>query len=307
MKQTTNKILMIRPARFFGNPETAVNNYYQCLGDDESPNEINRLAIVEFDNLVEKLINAGIKVLQLQDSETPATPDSIFPNNWFSTRDDGTLIYYPMFAENRRKERRPNFIDELRQNGCKMINHIDLSRFEVSNVFLEGTGSIIFDHKNQLAYCALSPRADKNLFEELCSLIQYEAISFHSYQTVGDRRELIYHTNVMMSIGSNYCVICLDSIDDISERKTIEEKLQSTGKTIIPISENQTEKFAGNILSLNNKKEEVIAMSSQAYNAFSKEQVEQLATFGKIVHSPIPTIEKYGGGSVRCMIAEIFN
>lgn len=307
MKQTTNKILMIRPARFFGNPETAVNNYYQCQNGDENPDEINQKAIAEFDSLVEKLKSVDIEIIQLQDSETPSTPDSIFPNNWFSTKRDGTLIYYPMFAENRRKERRPNFVNELIDNNCIVKNQIDLSYFETSNIFLEGTGSIIFDHESNLAYCALSPRADEKLFRELCEMIQYEPICFHAFQSVEEKRELIYHTNVMMSIGSNYCVICLDSIDNLSERGFVKEKLQSTGKEIIEISEDQTEQFAGNILSLNNRIEEIIAMSSQAYNAFSYEQIQRLASYGKIVHSPIPTIEKYGGGSVRCMIAEIFN
>lgn len=296
---------MIRPACFFGNPETMATNHYQNESEVNS-NTVNHLATEEFDTLVNVLKNNDIQVVTLQDSIHPSTPDSIFPNNWFSTRRDGTLIYYPMYAENRRLERRPNFVKELEGN-FSVSNHIDLSHYEQSNTFLEGTGSIVFDHINRIAYCALSPRSNELLFNELCASIEYEAISFHAYQTVNDKRELIYHTNVMLSIGSDYCVICLDAIDNHEERSGLLEKLNSTKKAVIEISEAQTEQFAGNILSLNNGKEEIITMSSSAYNAFSKSQIEQLNAFGKIIHSPIPTIEKFGGGSVRCMIAEIFN
>ena len=255
MKQITKTILMVRPAAFRMNEQTAVNNYFQeeiKLKRDE----VNAQAQQEFDAFVAKLRSKGIEVLVLQDEKELNTPDSIFPNNWVSTHENGDVAIYPMYAENRRRERRQEFFDLIENAGFKIKNVVDYTAAEDEGIFLEGTGSIILDRQNELAYCALSARADEELFIEFCEDFEYFPVVFNAYQTVEGKRLPIYHTNVMMCIAEEFCVICLETIDDKKERKMVIEQLNKSGKEIIAISEEQMHQFAGNMLQVKNDKSE---------------------------------------------------
>ncbi|MBS9775826.1 MAG: amidinotransferase [Fusobacterium sp.] len=305
----TNKILMIRPVSFAFNEETAVNNYYQKK-DGKSPFEIQNDALFEFDNMVKTLIDNGINVKVLEDTKEPHTPDSIFPNNWFSTHpENNTVVLYPMFAKNRRLERREDIYDFA--TNPNNINIVDYSNLEKENIFLEGTGSLVLDRKNMKAYCSISERADKQLLDIFCNDFGYKKVAFHSYQTIEnnqqEERKAIYHTNVMMAMGEKFVIICLDSIDNIREKEDIVRELEANNKEIIKISEKQVENFLGNAIELKNKNEESITvMSLTAYRVLSEEQKSTLEKYTKIVPVDVSTIEKYGGGSARCMIAELF-
>jgi len=307
MKQTTNSILMIRPVAFRMNEQTAVNNYYQKVLDGLSPETVNAKAQAEFDAFVNKLRKVGVNVVVVDDTLEPNTPDSIFPNNWISFHENGDVVLYPMFAENRRAERREDILDILEDDGFEINEIMDYTLAEEDNVFLEGTGSLLLDRENGKAYCALSPRADEELMIEFCEDFEFTPVIFEAFQTVNGERKLIYHTNVMMCLGDTFAVICADCIDDKKERKMVLDSLRGDDKEVILITEDQVNNFAGNMLEVKGKNDErFLVMSESAYKSLTKKQIAQLEAHVEIIHSSLDTIEACGGGSARCMMAEIF-
>jgi hypothetical protein len=307
MKQTTNSILMIRPVAFRMNEQTAVNNYYQKVVDGLLPATVNAKAQQEFDAFVEKLTAVGVDVTVVDDTLNPDTPDSIFPNNWISFHENGDVALYPMFAENRRHERREDILDILEDKGFVINNIVDYTSAEEDGFFLEGTGSLLLDRANAKAYCALSPRADEELFIEFCEDFDYAPVIFEAFQTVDSERKLIYHTNVMMCLGEIFAVICADCIDDKKERKMVLENLKENGKEIILITEAQMNNFAGNMLEVRGANDKrYLVMSAAAHQSLTPKQIEQLEKHAEILSSSLDTIEACGGGSARCMMAEIF-
>jgi hypothetical protein len=307
MNQTTNSILMIRPVAFRMNEQTAVNNYYQKVLDGLSKETVNAKAQQEFDALVQKLQMVGVNVIVVDDTLTPDTPDSIFPNNWISFHENGDVVLYPMFAENRREERREDILDILEDNGFVINEIMDYTSAEEDGFYLEGTGSLVLDRENSKAYCALSPRADEELFIEFCEDFEYSPVIFEAFQTVAAERKLIYHTNVMMCVGETFAVICADCIDDKKERKMVLDSLRGDEKEIILITEAQVNNFAGNMLELKGADDRrYLVMSSSAHQSLTKKQIAQLEEHVTILSSSLDTIEACGGGSARCMMAEIF-
>jgi hypothetical protein len=307
MQQTTNTILMVRPINFRMNEQTAVNNYYQKTLKDLLPATINSKAQKEFDDYVDKLRSFGVEVIVVSDSKELDTPDSIFPNNWVSFHADGTVAMYPMFAENRRLERREDLLETLEEHGYLIENIIDYTSAEEEEIFLEGTGSMILDRENKKAYCAISPRADEELFIEFCEDFEYTPVVFTANQTVDNRREAIYHTNVMMCIAETFAVVCLSSIDDKKERKNFLKHLKEDKKQVIDITEEQVNNFAGNMLQVHGKNNErFLVMSQAAYDGLTQIQRAQINRHCKIISSSLETIEACGGGSARCMMAEVF-
>lgn len=307
MNQTTNAILMIRPVAFRMNEQTSVNNYYQKVLDGLLPATVNAKAQQEFDAFVEKLRSVGVEVTVVDDSEDSDTPDSVFPNNWISFHDNGDVALYPMFAENRRLERREEILDLLEEKGFVIENVVDYTSAEDDNIFLEGTGSIVLDRQNGKAYCALSSRADEELFIEFCEDFEFTPVIFEAFQTVNGERKLIYHTNVMMTVGETFAVICAESIDDKKERKMVLDSLRGDDKEIILITEEQVGSFAGNMLEVKGTDDRrYLVMSTSAYTSLTKKQIAQLEEHVTILHSSLDTIEACGGGSARCMMAEIF-
>lgn len=295
-------LLMVRPASFVYNEQTAGSNSFQNKVDDETNSSIQEKAVAEFDNFVLKLKEAGIDIRVFHDSPSPATPDAIFPNNWISFHDNNTIVLYPMLAPNRRLERRMDIVDAFKNAETTLIY---LSVHENKNIFLEGTGSIVFDYSNKIAYANTSPRTDKNLLEELCKQIHYKAISFKAVDNTGSD---IYHTNVLMCIGNTFAVICKECIPDQNQANTICKKLETTGHELLTISRAQMNSFAGNMYqAFNAKGESYIIMSEQAFKALNKEQIKTLQQHGTLLHAPLYTIEKYGGGSARCMMADVRN
>ena len=294
------EILMVRPYQFYFNQQTAANNFFQSNINIENANE---LAIAEFDAMVEKLRAHQIKVNVVQDTKDPSTPDSIFPNNWVSTHEGGTLCLYPMFAQNRRAERKSTVLDFLESN-YKIENTLDLTDLEKEGIFLEGTGSMVLDHQNKLAYGCLSERLDKNAFNEWCDKMQFKAIAF---KAVDDKAQPIYHTNVMMCMGDQFVVICLESIPNEQEKQLVLESFKKSNKEVIEISQNQLNHFAGNMLQVFdiNEKPHLI-MSEQAHTSLDPAQLKSLEKYNPILPISIPTIEALGGGSTRCMMAEIY-
>lgn len=307
MKQTTNSILMIRPVAFRMNEQTAVNNYYQKVLDGLLPATVNAKAQQEFDAFVEKLTAVGVDVTVVDDTLNPDTPDSIFPNNWISFHENGDVALYPMFAENRRGERREDLLDVLEDKGFVIHNIVDYTAAEEDGFFLEGTGSLLLDRVNSKAYCALSPRADEELCIEFCEDFDYAPVIFEAFQTVDSERKLIYHTNVMMCLGETFAVICSDCIDDKKERKMVLDNLKENGKEIILITEAQVNNFAGNMLEVRGANDKrYLVMSAAAHKSLTPKQMEQLEKHAEILSSSLDTIEACGGGSARCMMAEIF-
>jgi hypothetical protein len=306
MSQTTNTILMIRPVNFRMNEQTAVNNYFQ--EDLKMKNaEINAKAQKEFDDFVDKLTAVGVHVIVEQDDVLTDTPDSIFPNNWVSFHENGDIGLYPMFAENRRQERRDEVFIRLEKEGFQINNIIDYTSAEDEDIFLEGTGSLLLDRINSKAYCALSPRADEDLFIEFCEDFEYSPIVFTANQNVDGKRLAIYHTNVMMCLAEQFSVICLDTIDDKKERKNVIKNLKQDGKAIIEISESQMHQFAGNMLQVKGENNQrYLVMSKAAHDSLTPNQVADIEKFCPILSSSLETIETCGGGSARCMMAEIF-
>lgn len=307
MKQTTNSILMIRPAAFRMNEQTVVNNYYQKVLDELLPATVNAKAQQEFDAFVEKLTAVGVDVIVVDDTLNPDTPDSVFPNNWISFHENGDVALYPMFAENRRHERREEILDLLEEKGFVINNIVDYTSAEEDGFFLEGTGSLLLDRANAKAYCALSPRADEELFIEFCEDFDYAPVIFEAFQTVDSERKLIYHTNVMMCLGDTFAVICSDCIDDKKERKMVLDHLKVDGKEVILITEAQMNNFAGNMLEVRGANDKrYLVMSAAAHQSLTPKQIAQLEKHAEILSSSLDTIEACGGGSARCMMAEIF-
>jgi hypothetical protein len=297
--QTTSKVLMIRPLHFVYNAETAVNNSFQVKGDQEN---LTEKAVQEFDAFVSMLQDQGIDVTVVEDSPDPHTPDAIFPNNWISFHSSGIYCLYPMFAPNRRKERKAEVISII-QKKFHFDHLIDFTGYESENLFLEGTGSMVLDREKRLAYACLSPRTNEIVLQDFCNKLNYQAVVFHAVSETGQD---IYHTNVMMCVADRYVVICLDSITDPYEKKQVEETILRSGKEIIRISNNQMNQFAGNMLQLENKsKEKILVMSSAAWSALLPDQTEKLTKYNRILHASLRQIETNGGGSARCMIAEI--
>lgn len=306
MNQITNTILMIRPVSFRMNEQTAVNNYFQEDIDMKNV-EINLMAQQEFDAFVSILKSKGVNVIVVNDTVEPDTPDSIFPNNWISFHADGTIGLYPMFAENRRQERREDILDVLEEKGFVINDIVDYTAAEEEGVFLEGTGSILLDRVNEKAYCTLSERADEELFIEFCEDFEYTPVIFNANQTVDGTRMPIYHTNVMMCMAEEFAVICLDAIDDKKEKKNVVSHLKQDHKKIMVITEEQMHHFAGNMLQVLGKDDKrYLVMSTAAYNSLSHVQIKDFEKYGEIIHSSLKTIETCGGGSARCMMAEVF-
>ena len=300
--QTTDTVLMIEPIAFGFNEQTAVNNYFQI----QQEGNVQDKALKEFNAFVENLRAKDINVITIKDTLEPKTPDSIFPNNWVSFHADGKVVLYPMFAENRRLERRDDIINQIKEQ-FEVTEVIDYSGAEKDNLFLEGTGSMIFDHDNKLAYGSVSLRLDEGLFRKFCSDFGFQPVVFHSYQTAGEERLPIYHTNVMMCVADQFVVICLDCIDDNSERNNVIETIKNSGKELIEISEDQMQNFAGNMLQVQNKSgEKFLVMSQSAYKSLNRDQVSAIEKYCEIIYSDLEVIETNGGGSARCMLAEVF-
>jgi hypothetical protein len=297
--QNTSKVLMIRPLHFGYNAETAVNNSFQIKGDQT---RLAEKAVQEFDDLVKALTNQGIDVTVVEDSADPHTPDAIFPNNWISFHTSGIYCLYPMFAANRRSERKPEVLEMIR-NKFHFHQLIDFTRYESENRFLEGTGSMVLDRDKRLAYACLSPRTDLRVLEDFCKQMDYQPVVFHGVNETGQD---IYHTNVMMCVADRYVVICMDAIRDPDEKKQVTEAIDRSGKEMLLISTGQMNHFAGNMLQLENeRKEKVLVMSTAAWNSLNPGQKEKLLGYNVIVHSSLGQIESNGGGSARCMIAEL--
>ncbi len=298
--QTTSKILMVRPFRFAFNEETAQNNYFQQPTD---PGSVAFKALEEFDGFVNHLRGKDVDVTIVQDTADPPTPDSIFPNNWFSSHFSGELVLYPMFAENRRQERKPQVMELL----TRKMNHrkvIDLTHWEKEGEFLEGTGSMVLDRDKRIAYCCRSPRTSEKVLVEFCARLNYDAVVFDATDRNGN---LIYHTNVMMSVGNQVAVICLESIKNDDERRKVVSRLTTTGKIIVDITLDQVEQFVGNMLEIKSRNgHPVMVMSASARNALTAVQEKVISTYNTILAAPLSTIELNGGGSARCMLAEIF-
>ena len=305
-KQITNTVLMVRPVRFRMNEETVVNNYFQEEMDLKNE-EINRQAQQEFDAFVHKLREVGVKVIGVDDIYEQNTPDSVFPNNWITFHQNGNVAIYPMFAENRRRERREDILDKVEEEGFLIENVYDYTDAEQENIFLEGTGAMVLDRVHRKAYCALSPRADEELFIEFCEDFEYTPVIFKAYQEVDGKQVPIYHTNVMMALGKDFAIVCLDTITDKSERKNLLHHLKEDKKEIISISPEQMCQYAGNMLQVQGKDSTYLVMSDTAYNALTPQQIQTIEKYTQILHSNLETIETCGGGSARCMLAEVFN
>lgn len=302
-KQYTSSLMMVRPASFQFNIETAQSNAFQQQLEGLSKEEIKCKAIEEFDAYVEKLREHKIDVTVIQDTPNPAKPDAIFPNNWISMHADGTIYLFPMCTANRRLEIRPEIIKEIEKKFV-VIKVDDMSASANENLFLEGTGSIIFDHIHRMAYACISPRTDKNLLEEFCLKIGYQAITFTS---VDLQNKLVYHTNVMLTIGDTFAIICLESIRDEGERELVKQHLANSGHDIIDITFEQMQSFAGNMLQVQNVDGKTyVVMSETALDSLTATQIKQIEIHTAILSVEIPTIETIGGGSARCMLAEIF-
>tara|TARA_B100001059_G_C17746719_1_gene534762 strand:+ start:92 stop:1045 length:954 start_codon:yes stop_codon:yes gene_type:complete len=302
--QAANAVLMIRPCAFFSNPLTAESNRFQGqthLSKDEQQAQ----AIREFDNFVQVLETAGIEVFQFLDTPLPVTPDAIFPNNWISFHHNGTVILYPMEAENRRSERRKDIIHQLNKNNNYLVSKIiDLSHYEKQGRYLEGTGSMVMDHPNQTIYACRSSRTDLGVLDELAKEINYTVISFDATDQNGD---LIYHTNVMMSIGNNLSIVCLDAIASLEQQKLVSSSLQTNKRELLELTSEQMAAFAGNMLEVRTSSGvELLVMSEQARQSLTCAQIKKIEEYVKIISSPLNNIEASAGGSARCMLAEIY-
>ncbi len=306
MKQTTSTILMIEPTNFGYNPEAAETNAFQKLSREFTPSQVQDIALLEFKNAVAELRNLGVNVITIRDVENSATPDSVFPNNWFSTHAEGHLVTYPMASASRRNERRAEVLEQIK-HACQCGEHVALEFFEDQDepVFLEGTGSLVLDRVNKIAYAAVSPRTNLSVLQHFCDKLGYEAVTFEAYGPTG---ELIYHTNVMMCIGDTFAVVAMDVVDE-QDREKLYTSLTGSGKEIIEISKEQTyQHFAGNMLQVENQQgERILVMSKAAYVNLTPAQLERMKAHNEhLLYLPIHVIEQAGGGSVRCMMAELF-
>lgn len=305
-RQITDTLMMIRPVSFYMNEQTAVNNYYQKKLEGLSNEQVQDKALSEFDGFVAKLRTAGVNVEVFDDTPDPSTPDSIFPNNWVSFHESGKVWLYPMYAINRRLERREDLLESLSEKF--EIESVDgFLDWEMDNKFLEGTGSLILDRQNKIAYAAISERTNPDVLADFMEKTGYTVVSFIANQTVNGQRLPIYHTNVMMCLGESFAVICADCIDDQKERQRVIDSLEKTNKEIVYITEEQKGRFAGNMLQVQNATgDKFVVMSRAAFTSLTEEQKEQLSKHGQLLHSSLDTIEALGGGSARCMMAEVF-
>ncbi len=305
--QNTDQLLMIRPVSFFMNLQTATDNHDQQNVDGMNNEKAQEMALKEFDAFVAKLRNAGVSVTVIEDTPNPATPDSIFPNNWVSFHEDESVFLYPMCAENRRAERRMDILEQLEDRGFCIDRVFDLTDAEKDGQFLEGTGSLVLDHENRIAYACLSQRTHPDVLEEWAELTGYSTVTFEALQEVNGNWLPIYHTNVMISVGQELAILCADCIKNASERNAVIASLKNSGKEIVFISEKQKSSFAGNMLQvMNDKGEKIMLMSTKAFESLTAEQVATIENTNRILHSSLHTIETLGGGSARCMMAEIF-
>ncbi len=298
----TSTILMVRPAAFGFNAETAANNFFQT-NPNESKEDLQQKALSEFDNMVITLRKHGVNVVVIEDTATPAKPDAIFPNNWLSTSPNGMVTVYPMFAPNRRTEKRDDIVQQLSKDFA-VTTLQDWSEYEVEGRFLEGTGSMIVDHDNAMIYAAISERTNLSVLEKFAATNNYQAVVFLATDKDG---QPIYHTNVMMALGEEFCVLCEEAIEEEWELIAVRQLLESTNHAVIPITREQMHSFAGNMLEVKNDKDEhLLVMSQSAFDSLRKEQKRMMEAFATLVPIPVPTIENIEGGSVRCMMAEIF-
>jgi hypothetical protein len=309
--QSAAAVLMVRPACFGFNPQTAPSNAFQVLPAEALPAEaasserrnLAELALREFDALAERLMRAGVEVIAVEDTVEPAKPDAIFPNNWVSFHRDGTVVLYPMLAPNRRLERREDVVRQvIRAGSFRASRTLDLSGHEERQQYLEGTGSLVLDRTNRVAYANLSPRTDLDVLGDFAQQLDYDLVSF---EAVDGNGRPIYHTNVMMAIGSRFAVVCADSIVEMRQRDGVYARLRADGHEIVDISSEQMRAFAGNMLELGPSRGSVIAMSSTAWNSLAPAQRRALEKHGSVVAADIPVIERHGGGGVRCMLAEV--
>jgi hypothetical protein len=299
-RQSTDAVLMIRPCRFFPNPETAGDNTFQQTLADFDPEKLTATARGEFNIAVATLRENGVTVHVIEDSPAPEKPDAVFPNNWISTHSDGRVVLYPMFSKARRRERRLDVIDELRRHYA--VNEVlDYSTFETNEQYLEGTGSLVLDHAHRVAYVSLSQRAHPAPLKKFCADFDFDPVTFRGYDESG---RVIYHTNVIMCLGTGFVVIGLRTIRDAAERKRVSERLEATGKEIVELSPEQIANFAGNAIELHNTHEQLLILSSRAQTALSEKQIQQLERHARIIPLHLPTIE-LAGGSARCMVATI--
>lgn len=299
--QTTSTVFIVKPVRFGYNPQTAESNAFQKrtgYGRD-----VQEGALREFLAYAALLRANGVNIALAEDTEDPRTPDSIFPNNWFSTHEDGTLVLYPMAMPNRRAERKENFLNIIKKH-FEVKRTVDLTHYEEEGLFLEGTGSLILDRENKIAYACLSPRTSQEVLDDFCSQMGYRAISFRATDQKGID---IYHTNVMMSVGTTYAIVCLDAIEDEAERGAVLNSLEKTGKKVMEITHEQMNSFAGNMLELrSNEGKKLLIMSASARKSLTSEQNRELSKTYRLLSPQLETIETNGGGSARCMLAEIF-
>jgi len=307
MPNNLHSVLMIRPSSFRYNYETAKNNYFQNQNFNLNNDIVLKNALLEFDNLVSKIKDCGIYVNVYNDDDIEDTPDSIFPNNWITFHENKRIAIYPMYAKNRRLERNEDVFKFLEKNKIFIHEIMDYTSAENNSLYLEGTGSMVFDRINKKAYCSISERTSEDLIYEFCNDFEYMPIVFNSFHTHENKRKPIYHTNVMMCNATHYSVICLDAIDDQAEMKKVVKSLEDDNKEIITISESQLKSFAGNMIELRKNKKSFLFMSETAYMSLEEDQLIRLKTHSELIYSSVDTIEKCGGGSVRCMIAEIFN
>ena len=308
IKGLASSVMMIRPIAFRYNEQTATNNHYQKILSELSSDEVQRRALHEFDTLVTHLRAKDIEVVVVQDTHEEDTPDSIFPNNWISFHDDGRVGWYPMYAENRRLERRKEILNILQEQHCFLISEmVNFSHYESDGRFLEGTGSMLLDRVNKIAYAAQSLRTDARVLKDFCETFGFESLTFKAFQTVNKERLPIYHTNVMLSLADDFAIICADTIDDSEERNSLIDCLKDSGKEVIFITEDQKHRFAGNVMPVVNKSgEKFLVMSSTAHQSLDDEQIKKIEKHCQILSTPLHTIEACGGGSARCMMAELF-
>ena len=301
MSQITKNILMIKPSSFGFNNDTSGDNYFQKQINHLSQSEIRLKAVEEFENMCSILKKNGINIIVFENDENKKLTDDVFPNNWISFHGDKYIIH-SMYAKSRRGEKNKSFIKTLSTHNFNYTLLNDYTNYELEDIFLEGTGSVVLDRVNKYAYCSISKRSNVDLFKLFCDDIGYKPISFKSYDSRGD---LIYHTNVMMSIGDDFALVCFESINDKNEKILVKESLEKSGRKIVEITLTQVDSFAGNLIQLGDKKNKIIVISELAYNSLNNDQKNILSAESKIVNIPIPTIQKCGGGSVRCMIAEL--
>ncbi len=301
MSQITKNILMIKPSSFGFNNDTSGDNYFQKQINHLSQSEIRLKAVEEFENMCSILKKNGINIIVFENDENKKLTDDVFPNNWISFHGNKYIIH-SMYAKSRRGEKNKSFIKTLSTHNFNYTLLNDYTNYELEDIFLEGTGSVVLDRVNKYAYCSISKRSNVDLFKLFCDDIGYKPISFKSYDSRGD---LIYHTNLMMSIGDDFALVCFESINDKNEKILVKESLEKSGRKIVEISLSQVDSFAGNLIQLGDKKNKIIVISELAYSSLNNDQKNILSAESKIVNIPIPTIQKCGGGSVRCMIAEL--